>query len=331
MVLLLVLANRVWQSPANPEVTKRSTNSVANDQYDLGRGFYRKSADMEVASKHFEAAVAADPNFALAQAALATTYCWGGKGPFEYSFPTVPKALVIAKQRTCDAYLVLAWHAFIREWDWKKATAHFEKAIHYAPADSEPHLWYAVFLCGIGRTNEAIHEMETAESLNGQDTTVNSFYGSALFCARRYAEAIHKFEKADQMPDAHGSGDKHLAWARVWNDRTDEAIEQWVDAFYGTRDAWVSDLKRVLREQGQVAFWNQRLEALRTRTKDPLILAEACAMAGRKEEALDFLVQAYRQHHDGLGDCRLKTSPEWESLRGEQRFKDLVKAMNLSE
>ena len=41
---------------------------------------------------------------------------------------------------------------------------------------------------------------------------------------------------------------KETAWARLWNDGTDETIEQWVDAFYGTKEAWVSDLKRVLHE-----------------------------------------------------------------------------------
>ena len=65
--------------------------------------------------------------------------------------------------------------------------------------------------------------------------------------------AVHKIEKAAEMPDARSSVDKALTWARLWNNRTDEAIEQWVDAFYGTKDEWVSDLKRVLREQGRVA------------------------------------------------------------------------------
>ena len=329
---MIVLANRVWQPPANPELTKRSTNSVANDLYDLGRAFYRKSADTSAATKYFEAAVAADPNFGLAQAALATTLSYGGRDCFDYSFPTLSNALVIAK-RALDrddklgaAHLVLAWHAHVREWDWKKATEHFEKAIRYAPANSQPHEWYGVFLSGIGRTNEAIRQLEMAERLNGQDVAVNSFFGGVLLAARRYPEAVRKFRKAAKMPDALGQLDRHLAWARLWNDGTDEAIEQWVDAFYGTKDSWVSDLKRVLRAEGQPAFWKKRLAALRTRTKDPLILAEACAMSGRLDEALDFLAQAYREHHDFLGGT-LKTDPEWDSLRGQRRFKDLIKAM----
>ena len=325
---LIVMASRVWQPPANPELTKRSTNSVANDQYDLGRSFYRKSEN--AATKYFEAAWAADPNFGLAPAALATTLSFGGRDCFDYSFPTLSKALTIAKaalkkdDKLSDAHLVVAWHAHVREWNWKKATEHFEKAIRYAPADSQPHVWYGVFLAGIGRTNQAIRQLEIAERINGQDAA--EFFGWVLFSGRRYPEAIRKFRKANEMPDAQGHADRSLAWARLWNDGTDEAIAQWVDAFYGTNEVWVSELKQVLREQGQPAFWNKRLEALRARTKDSLILAEACAMAGRKDEALDFLDQAYREHHDYLGGT-LKTDPEWDSLRSERRFKDLLKVM----
>ena len=36
-----------------------------------------------------------------------------------------------------------------------------------------------------------------------------------------------------------------------------------------TKATWVSDLKPVLHEEGQPAFWNKRLEALRSRTTDP--------------------------------------------------------------
>jgi serine/threonine protein kinase len=334
---LIAVASRMWQPPPNPELTKRSTNSVANDEYDLGRSFYRRSSDMNAAAKHFEAAVAADPNFGLAQAALATTLSYGGRDCFDYRFPTLSNALVIAKRalekdaKLSDAHLVVAWHAHVREWDWKKATEHFEKAIRYAPADSQPHEWYGVFLSGIGRTNEAIHQLEMAERLNGHNYM---FFGGVLLAARRYPEAVRQLQKAAQMPDALGQPDihvdKHLAWARLWNDGTDEAIEQWVDAFYGTKDAWVSDLKRVLREKGQAVFWNERLDALRTRTKDPLILAEACAMAGRKDEALDFLDQAYREHHDFLGGT-LKTDQEWDKLRGHPRFKALLRDMKFPE
>ena len=78
VVTLIALASRLWQPPPNPECRKRSTNSVANDLYDIGRTHYQKNIYPEIAraAEYFQAAVKADTNFALAQAALAVTWSW---------------------------------------------------------------------------------------------------------------------------------------------------------------------------------------------------------------------------------------------------------------
>src|SRR5205807_1814025 len=232
----------------------------------------------------FEAAVNADPNFGLAQAALALSLSWGGHHPFEFSYPHLSQALPIAKgalrldPNLSEAHLVVAWHAYFREWDWDKASEEFKKAIRCDPANSQPYLHYGLFLKGIGRTNQAIHQLQEAERRGGSDTPINDFFGEVLLAARRYPEAVDKYRKARSMPDGKGE-DTALAWALLWRDGTKEAIEKWVDAYYGAKEEWVSDLKRVLREQGQAAFWSKRLEALRGRTKDAMILAEANALA----------------------------------------------------
>ena len=318
---------------ASPEVSKRSTNEVAQTQYDLGRSFDRGGGDADQAAQHFKAAVDADPNFWLAQAALAAQLSWGYDIPFERKFPHISEAIVIAKRalerddNLCEAHLAVAWHAYVREWDWAKATAHFDKAILCDPANSRPHEWYGLFLLGMGQTNEAIRHLEVAERLNGPELTVNEFFGDVLFAARRYAEAAIKFSKAAEMPGASGEKSR-VAWAFLWRGGTVQAIENWLDYYYGAKETWVVDLKRVLREQDRSTFWNKRLEAVIARTKDPLILAEASAMAGRTNEALNLLERAYREHHDFLV-MNLRTDPEFDILRGEPRFKALLKHLKL--
>ena len=336
VVAPIVMASRAWlPPPANPEPQKRSTNSIANDQYDLGRGYYRKTGDMIVAGNYYKAALAADPDFGLPKAGLATTLCYGGRDAFEYVFPTLSQGVAIAQSalkrdaNLSGAHLALAWNAYVHEWNWKKAKEHFEKAIRCAPLNPEPHEWYGLFLSGIGKTNEAIRHLQVADDIAGSDAAVNGWYGQVLFSSRRYAEAIHKLQKAAAMPDKQDES-RHLTWMLLWIDRTDEAIEKWVDSFYGTKDAWASDLKRVLHEQGQRAFWNKRLEGLRSRTSDPLILAEASSMAGHVNEALTFLEQAYREHHDFLG-ANLKNAPEWDILRDQPRFNQLLTKMKYPE
>jgi serine/threonine protein kinase len=336
VVTLIVYANRVWQSPSNPEATKRSANEFAQKEYDLGRRFYQME-DLEAAATSFAAAVKADPNFTLAQAALAATLSWGHSHPLTYDqFPHLSEALGIARRALAqddnlsDAHMAVAWHAFIREKDWPAATRHFEKAIRCDPNNWEAHEWYGLFLTSIGRTSEAIGQIEMASRLGGSWPDVSSFSGQVLLAARRYAEAVEKFQKEEDMhPRSEKGGNNwQLARAAFWRDGTDEAIEKWLDAFYGTKEGWVADLKRVLHERGRTAFWNARLEAVRERSKDPLILAEACAMAGRTNEALNLLQQAYDEHHDFLV-VRLKMDPEFDSLRAEPRFQALLKKLHL--
>jgi Tfp pilus assembly protein PilF len=307
VAIMIALASRMSQPRATFEGAKRSTNSFANDQYDLGVSVYRRAGDLNAAAKHFQAATNADPNFLLAQADLARSWSWGGRLPLGYDqHPHLTEAVGIARRvlarddNLSGAHMVVAWHAFIRERDWKEATRHFEKAIRCDPNNWEPHEWYGSFLGAIGRTNEAISQIEIAGRLGGSEPDVNFFFGGVLFAARRYAEAAEKFRKSLEMPEMSDKGFHYsqLAEAELWTDWTDQAIEKWVDATYGAKEAWVSDLKRVLHEQGQTAFWDKHLEAVRERTKDPLILADACAMAGRTTEALDFLEQAYHEHHD---------------------------------
>ena len=90
-------------------------------------------------------------------------------------------------------------------------------------------VWYGWFLCGIGKTNEALIHFQAAEEIDGSDVTVNQFYGEVLFYSRRWTEAIQRLMKADSMPDKQ-ENPKHLTWFLLWQDRTNEAIEKWVDA-----------------------------------------------------------------------------------------------------
>jgi tetratricopeptide (TPR) repeat protein len=229
------------------------------------------------------------------------------------------------------AHMVLGWYAFVREHDFRKAKDHFEKAILDDPNDWETHEWYGMVLSMIGEHAKAIAQMEAATGLGGSEPDVNVFYGKALFAARRYADAAEKYRKAITISKAEkGFFHWQLAKALLWQDPTsDSTIEKWVDATYGAEESWVVELKQSLR-QGRKAFWSKRLESVRQRSDDPLILADAAAMSGETAAALDYLEKAQIQKHDFLVQ-RLKNDPEWDSLRGEPRFKKLLTALNLSE
>jgi len=264
---------------------------------------------------------------------------WGHQYPLSYDqFPQLAEAAALARSALEQddtlsyAHMAAGWNAFVRERKWEDAAEHFKKAIQFDPNNWEPHEWYGWFLSAIGQTNQAIAQLEVAERLGGSEPDVKNTFGQVFFAARQYARAAEKFQKAIEMPEM---GDKQFSkWqmtrALFWKEPNFETIEQWLEATYGAREPWVSELKRVLRDEGPNAFWKERLNSVRTRSKDPLILADACVMAGETNEALDFLELAFREHHDFLVH-RLKTDPEWDVLRSNSRFQEILRELGLSD
>jgi tetratricopeptide (TPR) repeat protein len=293
---------------------------------------------VEGALLHYRRATNADPNFIVAQAAIAASLCLGQTHPFGYDQFTelshavaMAQALLARDPTLSDAHLVVAWHAFIRERDWRKASYHFRRAIATDRANTDPRAWYGLFLFSTGRTNEALATLREASRLKGSDFEVTDFLGQALVAARKYPQAVLAFQAAYDMPaDSKEWQSRQLARALWWKDHTDAALARWLDALYGEDKAWLAEMKATLAANGQIACWSKRLEGLRRRSNDPLILAEGCAMAGRTEEALNFLEQAKRERHDFLV-LKLKVDPEWDGLRGQGRFKQLLSELNLAE
>jgi tetratricopeptide (TPR) repeat protein len=341
MALTLIgLASRVWQPPANPEFSKRSTNSLANVQYDLGRNLYQKNteADTAKAAEYFQAAVNADTNFVLAQAALAAAWSWSDVGT-NRSWALLPRAQEIAERALAnddtlsEAHLAVAWHAFIKEWDWPKAEKHFRQAVKHDRQNPQPHEWYGLFLRSMGRTNDAIRELETAVNVNPRSQTGIQFLGRALLSARRYSEAVERLEMLVEM-QTDSANLWFLGEALRWGGQIERSIT--VNARAAELNgldpakaaARTEALTRALHEGGEAAFWLKRFEFLSTETSDPLELAEACASVGRSEEALDLLERGYSEHHVSLV-WDLKMHPKWDSLRGHPRFKSLLKKLKL--
>lgn len=337
VIFLFFFSKKASSSPESTAGPQRSVNAAANDEFDQGVRLDRWAGDSEAAIPHFREAIRLDPEFALAQSWLASSLAWGHEMPLAYDqHPHMDEAVQTAKSALARdthlsrAHMVLGWHAFVRRHDWRAAKEHFEKAILYQPNDWEPHEWYGLVLSAIGEHSKAIAQMEAATRLGGSEPDANAFYGKALFAARRYADAADKYRKAIKISKAK-NGWLHLQLATVflWQNReSDSAIANWADAMYGAKESWVIEMKQALRE-GRPAFWRKRLESIRLRSDDPLILADAAAGAGETAAALGYLETAQMNHHDFLV-LRLKNDPEWDSLRAEPRFKKLLIELNLA-
>jgi serine/threonine-protein kinase len=67
----------------------------------------------------------------------------------------------------------------------------------------------------------------------------------------------------------------------------------------------------------------------RRQTIDPLPFATAYLGVGDKEKALEWLGKAYLQHSPSL--IAIKVEPVYDPLRGDPRFQEILRRINLAE
>jgi TolB-like protein/tetratricopeptide (TPR) repeat protein len=149
----------------------------AYQSYMLGRfNLEKRTGEALVrAISHFEDAVRADSNFALAWSGLADAHnlttpsnyrvegvSW--EGAVERAERAARRAIAIdstlAEARASLGYI------FDNKWDWAGAEVEYERALALNPDYPTAHFWYAVHLLQLGRTDEALAEIRRAEALD---------------------------------------------------------------------------------------------------------------------------------------------------------------------
>ncbi|MCL5672938.1 MAG: hypothetical protein JRM79_03400 [Nitrososphaerota archaeon] len=149
---------------------------------------------------NLESAVALDPGFALAYAALANCYTYMAgiylpdKEAFEMASRYASMAVKIDSS-SGEAHLSLGTIAFQHEWDWEKAGSELSEAARLNPGSAEAHMWMGGYLAILLRTDEAMKELMRAEDLDPLSPLVKLNIAYALYLARRYDESITKCEE----------------------------------------------------------------------------------------------------------------------------------------
>jgi adenylate cyclase len=152
---------------------------------------------LEKSIEYFEQAIARDPDFAKAYAAMAFSYdtmaSSGYLRPAE-AYSKVKDAAHRALEidaTTAEAWTALAMAASYYDYDWVRADEGYRRALELNPSSSLTHDQYGiVFLSPMGRHEEAIAHGKRAKELDPLTPSIRSDLGWAYNHARRYDEAI---------------------------------------------------------------------------------------------------------------------------------------------
>ena len=239
------------------------------------------------------------------------------------------KALVL-DSTLAEVHSTLAGILTWADWNWPAAESAYKRAIELNPNSADVHLWYSFLLAVTGHPEEAKAETERALELDPHNYFNQWVLGLQLLWQRQYDEAIAQFRTAIRtQPDGT---DAHHFLSRAFHHKgmyEDELAELKI-ALRRDRQL-VEALDRGYAEGGYPGAVRRAVETLEARSAQtrvsPMEIARFYAYAGESDRALDWLENAYQQHVNQLVFVHLM--PDWDGLRDDPRFQDLLRRMNL--
>jgi eukaryotic-like serine/threonine-protein kinase len=328
------------QERANKHYTEKPD---AYQLYLRGRFYWNKRTGeaIKTAIEYFNQAIEKDPGYALAYVGLADCYVV----PANPQPPNekMPKARAAAKraleldETLAEAHTALARVLVVYDWDWAGAEKEFKRAIELNPRYAGVHQWYGGYLEMLGRRDESLAERRQALELDPLSLTINFELGLAFYYARDYDKAIQQFQKTLELDANFPLVHAHLPAAYEQKGMYDEAIagfQKGITLRGGTEWSFsMSGLGHVYGLSGKKAEARAVLDELQRTLRQQYVPADSIALVyaglGEKDQAFTWLEKAYQEHAFKM--AWLKVDPQWDSLRSDPRFADLLRRVGLSQ
>ncbi len=334
------------KSKVEPAKNLLSANAEAMQAYTRGQMILNKRGTerrTEKAIDEFQNAVTLDPTFALAYAGLAEGFVsTANKEPYPASRDFYMKAKVAAEKslaldpNLAEGYLIRGWIIRQADWNWTEAETDLRRAIEIDSKNATAHQRLGQLLCGIGRLDEALEEIQTAYKLDPVTDYIVSGRFAVLEARGEYEQALKEAEQL--MRENKLSNAAQRAYAMFFYhtgkyEKTIELGEVWLAKNSEQSPfAWFSLLHAAYYKTNQFDKAEENLKRLetlaQTDTKALYSLAMNYAEIGRGNEALMNLERCYNEREERM--IWIKVEPRFKNLHGDPRFQELLGKMRLS-
>ncbi|HET7065362.1 MAG TPA: hypothetical protein VFI49_13910 [Rudaea sp.] len=317
---------------------KTTTNVAAHEQYLRGRYFLtaRGLINLQNAAAAFEAAKAADPNYADAWAGLAQAYALipeysvfdpAGNG---HEINTTAQAIAAADQalsldpNSCRALAARGYVRIGRQFDWSGGEADYRAAIATDPRDATAQQWYGESLMYQRRWPEAETHYDAAITLEPLAPITHFAKALALQYQGRLEAAVAEFDESLRLAPHLYASKMSKILSLVELHRYDEAEA-------------TARLMAAAESEPTIAFIAALRDHSRTDAAVTAIMASSLggvvykppmlAMLGRNDLALAELERLFAAN-DPLREF-LYAIPQFKPLYQEPRFQALLKQIGL--
>ena len=310
-------------------------DSQAYDLYLRGRYFFnRRSVEGEAALRrsvdYLAQAIARDARFAEAHANLSFSYSALGYQGTLPPWESCPRQDNHARQAVeldpdlVDAHTAMASSLFLCHWDWAGAEAAFRRAIELNPGDVTARLWYSHLLISLGRYAESLAQSTQGLRTNPFDPMLLSNNAGALMELGRLEDALRRHREIAEFEPASSQA-VGLGWLYANMGRLDDARAEFERAGFEPGIAYVRARRGDLT--GARALLHELTERAKAGYVSPVEFADLHAMLGENDLAFSRLEEAYRTRTPAL--TALKTGGEFDPLRSDPRFAEMVRRLKL--
>jgi TolB-like protein/lipoprotein NlpI len=313
-----------------------TANSEAYRLYLQGRFYWNKRElkEFQKAIEFFDQAVAIDPNFALAYAGLADVHVLlyafdvGSLDDVFKARDLANKALSLDPEFAPPRATLGLTSQY--QYDWAGAEREYKRAIELDPDYATAHQWYGEMLVAVGRTDEGLKEHLRSIELDPLSLPVNWTYGRELYFARRFEEAEAQLRKTIEIDPNFARA--HRTMAEVLRAKKDypNSVEERAkfhelsgnpegaklirEAF--SKDGWTGYLRLIA--SGNPALRENRFAR-----------AKSFVDLGDEDAAFRELEKTYESR---MGSVMFLTGdPGLDPLRGQPRFRELLKKIGLTQ
>ena len=319
-------------------IEKRYTENTEAYQLFLEAQFHHEQISEEGsrnAIRFYEAAVAKDPDYALAWANSVGAYAHLANLN-GYSTDNLQKARDAANRaisidpELAEAHEAQATILDFFDWNWPAAEKEYLKAIELGPNREGPHYSYSIFLSRFKRHDEAVREIRIASHVNPTAVYIQNQIVNTLYRARRYEEAMAEAKRSLSMKPDNNVANNFLFRIYLQMSRYSDA-EAVMNRMLAAGTTQPEVLKaRLYLHTGRRAEAEAILRSVIAEYKE----GDTCwdvalnyVRLGDLDNAFKFLEKSFVRRESHM--TALNLEPEWDPLRGDPRYSDLMRRMQL--
>jgi eukaryotic-like serine/threonine-protein kinase len=321
-------------------LSRRPTSDLeAYDLYLKGRFAWnqRTEATLTQAARYFEQATALDSGFSRAWAGLADTYVLL---PVYSAMPPAsiwPQARAAALRAialdstSAEAFTSLAYGTMLYAWDWGASEEAFRRALAADSAYPTAHHWYADFLAGRGRLDQALVQLQQAQGLDPLSRIIGTELAWVFNSLHRADEADSAVTRVLRLDPNYSQALFVLGQIRIEQRRYPEAIAAErraleVGGFFGHGAAsLVAAFARSGDRAGAVALLDSMLSRSAHGYVAPFDLAVAYTGLGDADRAFAALDRGIRERDAELPENFFE--PLLDPLKSDPRYQRVARLL----